>query len=141
MEHNQNEITAAEAAASQDKQAFDAYQANLTLTMQTLKFTIEHQIRTYENIRRRNPERFEVLNIPDAGLKFEDLKAFIVDWEQNNRYSFDDMIEENVTAKLEVDTDWDNESCRIEIVKNVDREILPDIIGSLIGALEEQYNG
>jgi hypothetical protein len=143
MEHNQNENTTAEVVASQDAQAFAAYTANLEMTMNTLKFTIEHQVKTYELVRLRNPDRFKALEIPAlTGIQFADLKSFIVDWESDNRYSFDDQIEENVSCKLEIDTDWGEESCRIEIVKSVDSgDILPDIIGSLIGALEEQFNG
>jgi hypothetical protein len=107
--------------------------------MTAWRWSITTQITAYNAANEANGNLFPAFS---TGIQFADLKSFIVDWESDNRYSFDDMIEENVSAKLEVDTDWGEESCRIEIVKSVDSgDILPDIISSLIESLEGQFNG
>ena len=102
MDNNQNENTAAEAAASQErlikaqineidflKNKIHSYHDNVTCLMQTLKFAIENQLKTYNLINAefadRGADQFAPLNIYDgSGFSPEKVREFLTHWRDQN---------------------------------------------------------
>ena len=162
MENNQIENTATEAAASQNDQQFmeaqareiaflknklHSYHDNVSTLMCTLKFTIEHQIKTYNLINAHMADRcidqFAPLDIYDgSGFSPEKVREFLTHWRDQNSHEFESEIEEAVTATLEVDTNWGETSTTIEVIKNVDGgDLVCAIVDSIIEAWGDEFNG
>ena len=160
MENNQNENTAAEAAASQQRlieaqvREIEFLKAKIHYhfddkysLMNTLKFSIEHQIKTYNLINARHAERgldqFSALDIFDgSGFSPEKVREFLTHWRDQNSHEFESEIDDAVEAKLEIDTNWGDTTTTIEVVKNIDgSEIVTCIVDAIIEAWGDEFNG
>jgi hypothetical protein len=160
MENNQNENTAAEAAASQERlieaqvreieflrDKIHYHHDNVATLMNTLRFTIEHQIKTYNLINARMEDRgidkFQPLDIYDgSGFSPEKVREFLTHWRDQNSHEFESEIDDAVEAKLEIDTNWGDTTTTIEVIKNIDgSEIVTCIVDAIIEAWGDEFNG
>ena len=160
MENNQIENTAAEAAASAERlieaqtreieflrDKIHYHHDHVTCLMQTLKFTIEHQIKTYNLVNAQQADRgidqYPALDIHDgSGFSPEKVREFLTHWRDQNSHEFESEIDDAVEAKLEIDTNWGDTTTTIEVIKNIDgSEIVTCIVDAIIEAWGDEFNG